>query len=99
MYKNDIQNNWTAQEKGRSSLAFGQKNRRDNLFFGLHLLLGKKIDLRGLNDLFFGLHLLSGEKMDNRGLDDLFFGLHLILGKKLDMCEYDNSQRTCPPFA
>ena len=33
----------------------------DLFFFGLHLLSGKKMDTRGLNDLFLGLHLILGK--------------------------------------
>ena len=40
------------------------------IFFCLHLLLGKKMDICGRDDLFFGLHLLLGGKMDVCGHDD-----------------------------
>ena len=33
-------------------------------FFGLHLILGRKLDVRKRDDLFFGLSLILGEKLN-----------------------------------
>ena len=44
--------------------------RRDDHFFGLHLFLGRKMDICGHDDFFFGLHLFLGRKMDICGHDD-----------------------------
>ena len=37
---------------------------RDNLCFGLHLILGKKLCIWERYDLFFGLHFILGKKLD-----------------------------------
>ena len=44
-------------------------------FFGLHLNLNGKVDVRGRDDLFFGLHLNLSGKLDIRG--------HAALGFKI----------------
>ena len=40
---------------------------REDLFFALHLILGRKLDICGRDDLsffFFALHLILGGKLD-----------------------------------
>ena len=68
--------------------------RRDDLFFGLHPILGGKLNVGRRNKLFFfwtsedemifffGLHSILGGKLDVERRDDLFF---LDVGRRNDL--------------
>ena len=49
--------------------------------------------------IFLGFACFWAKKWTSADLMIFFFGLNVLLGRKLDICEYDDSQRTCSPFA
>ena len=54
------------------------------LFFGLHLILGGKLDVGKREGLFFGLHLILGGKLDVERREDLFFWSSPIFSVKTE---------------